>query len=173
MVDRRWRQEQAIIFVFPCHALVVYPRCIMSSRDEELLSQFEGLSLSMDSWNQRTHVALAYLYLQRFGFSGALEELRLRIKAFNAHHQIEEAPTSGYNETTTVAMLRLVHATMNTYEDIFPVTSAEEFCVTHPQLMSKHILRFFYSPKQRMRPEAKSTFVEPDLTPLPKVEESQ
>jgi hypothetical protein len=37
----------------------------------------------------------------------------------------------------------------------------------HPQLMSKHVLRLFYSPAGRMHPEAKATFIEPDLAPLP------
>ena len=137
--------------------------------DEDLLARFEGLKLDLNSWNQRMHVALAFLYLNRLGFEEALVELRTRIKAFNAHNQIEESPTSGYNETTTVAMLRLVHSTMRAYEEVFPVSSAEEFCDTHPQLMSKHIMRLFYSPERRMLPEAKTTFVEPDLAPLPEV----
>ena len=143
----------------------------MTPDDESLISSFEELRLGLNSWNQRTHVALAYLYLSKYGFDGALKELRTRIKAFNARHQIEESPTSGYNETTTVAMLRLVYSTMGAYEGIFPVSSAEEFCDTHPQLMSKHIMRLFYSPERRMLPEAKTEFVEPDLAPLPAVKE--
>ena len=32
---------------------------------------------------------------------------------------------------------------------------------------SKFALRFFYSPEQRIRPEAKTRFVEPDMASLP------
>jgi hypothetical protein len=35
--------------------------------------------------------------------------------------------------------------------------------------MTRHALRFFYSPERRMDPRAKGTFVEPDLTPLPAI----
>ncbi len=39
----------------------------------------------------------------------------------------------------------------------------------HPQLMTNHIIRLFYSPTRRMDPLAKSTFVPPDLAALPKI----
>jgi hypothetical protein len=35
--------------------------------------------------------------------------------------------------------------------------------------MTRHALRLFYSPQQRMHPLAKQQFVEPDLAPLPKM----
>jgi hypothetical protein len=40
----------------------------------------------------------------------------------------------------------------------------------HPQLMTKHALRLFYSPQRRMHPDAKGRFIEPDLTPLPRLD---
>ena len=57
---------------------------------------------------------------------------------------------------------------MTAYEEVFPVSCSREFCDTHPQLMTKHILRFFYTSKRRMHPNAKEMFIEPDLAPLPK-----
>ena len=74
----------------------------------------------------------------------------------------------GYNETTTQAFMRIIHAVMIEYEAVFPTESADEFCDTHPQLMSSKILRLYYSPDQRMHPDAKTKFVEPDLALLPK-----
>lgn len=141
----------------------------MSDKDKELIQAFEDLSLGLDRWDQRTHVSIAFLYLRELGFNDALEELRKRIKAFNAHNQIEETATSGYNETTTVALLQLIHSVMISYGKVFPVESADDFCDTHPQLMSKHVLRFFYSPEQRIHVDAKSQFIEPDLASLPEV----
>ena len=141
----------------------------MTSQDQQLVDAFERLTLGLDNWNQRTHVAIAYLYLEEHGFDRALELLRQRIKAHNAHNGIEESPTSGYNETTTVALLKIVDTVRLAYADIFPVSSADEFCDAHPELMSKHVLRFFYTPDRRMHPDAKSTFVDPDLAPLPQV----
>ena len=96
----------------------------MNREDQELLDAFKDLKIGLDVWNQRTHVALAFIYLYENGFDEGLEKLRSDIKRFNAHNGIEESPTSGYNETTTVAMLRLVHTTMQVYGNTFPVESS-------------------------------------------------
>src|SRR5690349_5856997 len=134
--------------------------------DEELLHRFEDRSLPFPQWTHRCHVKVAYLYLRRHPFPAALDRVRRGIKAFNAAHQVPEGPTSGYNETTTCAFMHLVAATMRAYGDAFPTANADAFCDTHPQLMTRHVLRLFYSPERRMDPRAKTEFVEPDLTPL-------
>ena len=56
---------------------------------------------------------------------------------------------------------------MRAYGGVFPADDSEAFCDAHPQLMTRHALRLFYSPRQRMHPLAKTQFVEPDLAPLP------
>jgi hypothetical protein len=76
----------------------------------------------------------------------------------------------GYNETTTHAFAHLIAATMQAYGEVFPTIDGEAFCATHPQLMTRHVLRLFYSPARRMDPRAKQEFVEPDLAPLPKLD---
>jgi hypothetical protein len=58
---------------------------------------------------------------------------------------------------------------MHAYAKTHPVQTGDEFCDMHPQLMTKHALRFFYTPERRMHSLAKTQFVEPDLTPLPKI----
>ena len=137
--------------------------------DEKLMADFANANIPLSEWNQRNHVAIAYLYLQAHGFDRGLELLREGIKGFNAKQGIEEGPTVGYNETTTVALLTIIDTVMRAYQEVFPVTTASEFCDAHPELMNKHVLRFFYSPERRMHPEAKARFVEPDLAPLPKL----
>lgn len=139
--------------------------------DRELLLKFEDLTLPADQWTHRCHVKVAYLYLRRFRFAEALERLRNGIRAYNAVRRVPESPTSGYNETTTRAFLQIISAVMRAYDSALPASTADEFCDAHPQLMSRHILRLYYSPGRRMHPDAKSTFVEPDLSPLPRWEE--
>lgn len=138
-----------------------------TEEDRELITSFERLTLPLDRWNQRTHVSIAYIYLREHGFDAALDLMRSGVKAFNRHHDIVDSPTSGYNETTTVAFFRIINALDSAYDSVFPTRSSKEFCDTHPQLMSKHVLRFFYSPGRRMHPDAKTNFVEPDLASLP------
>jgi outer membrane protein assembly factor BamD (BamD/ComL family) len=136
--------------------------------DSELLRQFEDLSLPFSEWTHRAHVRVAYLHLQRDNFDEAMTRLRQGIKAYNAKNNRPDGPLEGYNETTTHGLLHLIAATMQAYRQTHPVKSADEFCDMHPQLMTKHALRLFYSPQRRVHPLAKTQFVEPDLTPLPR-----
>ena len=135
--------------------------------DAELQTKFEDLSLPFDQWTHRAHLRIAFCYLRQHSFADALDRIRAGIKAYNAVNKVPENPTSGYNETTTVAFLRLVDATMRAYGGVMPTADSHAFCEMHPQLLHKHILRLFYSPQRRMHPQAKTQFVEPDLTALP------
>ncbi|MBC8405960.1 MAG: hypothetical protein H8E15_12080 [Planctomycetes bacterium] len=135
--------------------------------DEQLIQKFESCELPFEQWDHRTHVKVAFLYLRAHDFETALQKMRTGVQAYNAANRVPEGPLQGYNETTTHAFLRLINAVIIHYKDAFPTPSADEFCDTHPQLMSKHVLRFFYSAGHRLHPDAKTQFVEPDLTPLP------
>ncbi len=137
--------------------------------DAELLRQFENRKLAFEHWTHRAHVKVAFRYLSAHPFDDALTLMREGVKAYNAAHNVPDGPTEGYNETTTHAFMQLIHATMGAYSNVFPTHDAEAFCETHPQLMTKHILRLFYSPQRRMHPDAKTRLVEPDLAPLPVV----
>jgi hypothetical protein len=138
--------------------------------DAALLRKFEDCTLPFDQWTHRAHVRVAFTYLRKHPFNDALARMRAGVKRYNGHNNVPESPTSGYNETTTHAFLHLIAAVMSAYAQSFPVESANEFCDTHPQLMTRHVLRLFYSPQRRMDPLAKSQFVEPDLAPLPRID---
>ena len=92
----------------------------MSPDDERLLQAFQEHALPLEEWNQRTHVAVAWIHLELHGFDEALERLRTGIQQFNRGKGIEESPTSGYNETTTVALLTLIESIRQTYRDVLP-----------------------------------------------------
>ncbi len=135
--------------------------------DEELQTQFENMTLPFELWNHRMHVRIAYIYSNSLTYSEALAKLRGGIKAYNKKNNVKESQTTGYSETMTVAFLRLIRSTMDAYEKIFPANDSEMFCDRHPHLLAKTILRAFYSPERRGLPEAKTQFVEPDLSSLP------
>jgi hypothetical protein len=140
--------------------------------DSELLRAFEECTLPFDQWTHRAHVRVAYLYATAYSFEEAMAKTRAGIQKYNKANNRPEGPEQGYNETTTHALLHLVAAVAAAYKQTHRVSNAEEFCDMHPQLMSKQVLRFFYSPQRRMHPLAKTTFVEPDLTALPRIAES-
>ncbi len=137
--------------------------------DEEFLQAFESLTLPFDQWTHRAHVKVAFIYLSRHSFDVALAMMRSGVKAYNTRHNVPDSPTSGYNETTTHAFLHLIAAMMHAYGRVFPALDADSFCETHPQLMTRHVLRLFYSPERRTDPRTKTDFVEPDLAPLPEI----
>src|ERR1700679_3994517 len=139
---------------------------MLSETDQTFLQQFETCTLPFERWTHRSHVRVAYLYLRQHSFDEALVRTRAGIKAYNAANKIPEGPMSGYNETTTCAFVHLIAAIMQAYDATHPVTDSESFCDMHPQLMCAQALRFFYSPRQRLLPIAKTQFVEPDLAPL-------
>lgn len=135
--------------------------------DQTFIKQFEDCTLPFDLWTHRAHVKVAYLYLRQCSLDDAISKIRKSIKSYNAANDVPEGPDVGYNETTTQAFMRIIYTVMSEYESVFPTESADDFCDKHPQLLSKYILRLYYSPDQRMSPDAKAKLVEPDLAPLP------
>jgi hypothetical protein len=132
--------------------------------DAEHLRRFEDHSFPHEQWNHCAHLKVAYLYLNRFFYPEALERLRSGIQAYNAAHGIQDTPTGGYHETMTQAWLQLVHTTLRQFG---PADSADAFFDAQTQLREKRTLLLFYSRDRIMSPEAKTTFLPPDLAPLP------
>jgi hypothetical protein len=141
----------------------------MTDPDQDLLRQFESCSLPFEQWTHRAHVRVGYLYLCEHPFEVALNLMRRGVQRYNAANNVPEGPTSGYNETTTHAFLHLIAAVRVAYGQTHLAEGSEAFCDTHPQLLTRHALRLFYSPERRMDPRAKKEFVEPDLAPLPEI----
>jgi hypothetical protein len=107
------------------------------------------------------------LYLGRFGFDGALEQMRQRIQSFNQAKGIKDSKTTGYHETLTVAWLRVIADALDVMSR--PPGNSIEFCRQNQHLLDKTLLRRHYSSDRMLSDEAKRQFVEPDLEPLPGV----
>lgn len=132
--------------------------------DDELLAGFEGCSMSADQFTHRQHVRMAYLYASRHSLEDATDRMRTGIKAFNKATETPEALDRGYHETITTAFMRLVFAAN---VQTGPHDSSARFCDAHPELLTKLVLRRYYSRERIVSWEAKADFVEPDLCPLP------
>jgi hypothetical protein len=90
--------------------------------------------------------------------------VRAGIQAYNAANLRREGPFVGYHETITVAWLKIVAATIRHHG---AGKSADDFCDRQPHLLSRTLLRLFYSHDRLCSPQAKTSFLEPDLTALP------
>lgn len=132
--------------------------------DDEFLVVFENCSLPFEQWTHRAHVRAAYLYSSDNDLSAAIDQMRESIKRYNLATNTPEAIDRGYHETMTLAFMRLVFWANLTSG---PHTSFQEFCDAHPELLTKSVLRLYYSPERIMTWEAKTTFVTPDLRQLP------
>ena len=147
--------------------------------DEEFLRQFEACTLPYVHWTHRAHLRVAYLYVTRFGLDAAIPKVTAGIRAYNQSQNIVDTPTSGYHETMTVAWLYIVAAMLAQYgptgaisPDAPPILGpdappSQEFLAAQTHLQEKKLLRLFYSRERFMSPEAKYSFVPPDLAPLP------
>jgi hypothetical protein len=132
--------------------------------DDELLKAFEACEIPRDEWRHRTHVRVAYLYLCRHQLPDAIDKMRAGVKRLNAANGVSDTPTTGYNETTTVAWMRLIHAVLC---EQGPSQDSECFLTDQPYLGNRTLLRLFYSRDIWSAQDCKSTFVPPDLAPLP------
>jgi hypothetical protein len=134
--------------------------------DDQFLRTFEERTLPFREWTHRAHLRVAWLFLSRLPYGVALDRMRSGIQAYNAAHRVPEGPERGYHETTTVAFMRLIHARLIPGAT---ATSFDAFCSAHPDLLDKRVLLQFYSRERIMSADAKRTFVDPDLCPLPVV----
>ena len=132
--------------------------------DIEFLAAFEDCSLPFEQWTHRAHVRVAYLYASTHDLDSAIDRIRVGIKAYNKATETPEAIDRGYHETITQAFMRLVFAAN---EQTGPHGSSDDFCDSHPELLSKQALLSYYSRDRIMTMLAKSEFVEPDLCSLP------
>ena|ERR1700722_8113959 len=145
-------------------AMVYYDGCIRMTPDALFLQQFENRTLPFAQWTHRAHLKVAYLYLTQVDFDAAAQKVCDGIRAYNAANNVQESLTSGYHQTTTMAWLHIMAAMIAEYG---AAATADEFLDSQPQLTQKKILRLFYSRERFKSPEAKATFVMPDLTDLP------
>ena len=132
--------------------------------DSAFIEAFEHRTLPFAEWVHAAHIRMAWIYVTRHGLEGALARARAGIQAFNAANGIVDAPLRGYHETITRAWLRVVNATIRGQD---PCSTSLEFLEAHPHLRVRTLLRVFYSKNRMLSPEAKGSFLEPDLTPLP------
>lgn len=128
------------------------------------LEAFDRCAIPLNQWNHRAHLTVAYHLLRAHGLDEATRRMRDGIQKYNAAHGIEQTPDAGYHETLTVAWMRVLHATMEVYGQ---ADGPDDFFHQHPHMLSRALLRLYYSRPRIMSEQARHGWVEPDLAPLP------
>lgn len=132
-----------------------------SSEDQAFRKQFETGLMAPADFNHQAHIRLAYIYLCENEPELAYRRMRRSLQAFLAHHGVG---ASKYHETMTRAWTLAVRRFMAQSPD---TTSAARFIEHHPKLLEAKIMLTHYSEDTLFSDAARSTFIEPDLEPIP------
>lgn len=145
--------------------------------DEEFLAGFEACSLTRPEWTHEAHVRMAWLYLTRLSLAESLERVRSGIRQLNATFQKAKSSQvlpqyrcwsgpkqqDGYHDTITVAFVRLIASRLRDDDTFLAFRDRNSDLFDH-----KLTALFRHYTKERLySPEARQTFIEPDLEKLP------
>ena len=136
----------------------------LSKADRHFRSAFEAYLILPSQFTHEAHVRLAYTYLvEHEDVETAVETMRRRLLQFLEYHDI---PRSKYHETLTRAWILAVRHFMNRSG---ASNSAAEFIEANRQLLDSQIMLTHYSAAVLFSAEARASFVEPDIEPIPPV----
>lgn len=132
-----------------------------SPADRRFRERFEAGAVLPAEFDHRAHVRLAYIHLAESDADGAYLSLREALHGFLAHHGIDRAK---YHDTLTRAWVMAVRHFMDRTDD---AASADHFIEQNPTLLDSKIMLTHYSADLLFSDEARASFVEPDLDPIP------
>ena len=125
--------------------------------NEELIEQFESLTLRPESFHHGEHVRLAWIYLSQYPALTALSKFCEGIKRFAA----SVGKPDRYHETITWAYLLLIHERM---AKCATADSWEAFAEANGELLNweSNILKRYYREETLQSELAKRVFLFPD-----------
>ena len=126
----------------------------MTTPPADLLRAFEARDLDPGSFRHLDHVRVAYDMLRKYDFMDAALRYGENIKAIAAGAGVPDK----FNATITFAFMSLIAERMETSDH----GDYEDFIARNRDLLSKDVLKRWYSP-ERLRCElARSVFLMPD-----------
>lgn len=132
-----------------------------SADDRLFLRAFEACQVAPADFDHAAHVRLAYVYLCEQSVDTAVERMKKALLVFLAHLG---ASPGKYHETITRAwVMAVAHFMANSV----PCDSASAFMAANPQLLDSRIMLTHYSAEVLFSPEARQSFVKPDLQSIP------
>jgi hypothetical protein len=111
-------------------------------------------------FNHEAHLRIAYVYLVEHGPEAAQQRMRQALLAFLGHHRV---PSSKFHETLTCAWVLAVSHFMSRSAS----SSFAEFAAKRQPLLNSKVMLTRYSAETLFSPEARASYVEPDLEAIP------
>jgi hypothetical protein len=128
---------------------------------ETFLSAFADGSLPAEEWTHQAHIAMATVYLNRYGAS-VLTHTRAAIRNYLL---ARGRPIAAYHETLTIFWLAVVAETMQQQKNLSLHTAVQLNCAAFGKQSKLH--KQYYSFDVFNSPEAHTRWMPPDLRPLP------
>ncbi len=132
----------------------------LTQADHDFRNAFEAFAIAPAEFGHEAHVRLAYVYLAESDNEAAVQRMRQALLAFLEHNKV---PRSKFHETLTRSWILAVRHFMNKSSS----TSAADFMALNPELLDSRIMLTHYSAEVLFSAEARESFVEPDLDPIP------
>lgn len=132
----------------------------LSQEDRNFRSAFEACTVVPSQFNHEAHVRLAYVYLVESDVDSAVQRMREALLKFLEHNDI---PRSKFHETITRAWVLAVRHFMSKSTS----TSSTDFIAKNQELLDSKIMLTHYSARVLFSSDARASFVEPDLDPIP------
>jgi hypothetical protein len=132
----------------------------LSREDRDFRSAFEACTVAPSEFTHEAHVRLAYVYLVESDVESAVRRMREALLNFIERNGI---PRSKFHETITRAWVLAVRHFMSKAGS----TSFADFIARNPELLDSKIMLTHYSASVLFSPDARASFVEPDLDPIP------
>jgi hypothetical protein len=136
-----------------------------SEEDRAFRSAFEACTIAPSQFNHEAHVRLAFVYLTEGDVDSAVRKMRDALLNSLQHNCV---PQSKFHETLTRAWVLAVQHFMNRSTS----TSASDFIAKNQQLLDSKIMLTHYSASVLFSADARASFVEPDLDPIPRTGDS-
>jgi hypothetical protein len=136
---------------------------LISNADQNFKHQVECCELAASDFDHKAHIRLAYIYLAENTVEGAVQLMRDTLIGLLKHVGID--PAQKYHETITEAWILAVHHFMNL---TVKSESADDFIEQNPVMLDSKIMLTHYSAEVLFSNEARRTFVEPNLDPIPR-----
>jgi hypothetical protein len=136
-----------------------------SDEDRQFRLAFDACTIAPSEFNHQAHVRLAYIYLTEGDADSAVQKMRDALLKFLEHNNV---PRSKFHETLTRAWVLAVQHFMNRSTS----TSATDFIANNPELLDSKIMLTHYSASTLFSADARASFVQPDLDPIPSLDHS-
>lgn len=134
---------------------------------EALVQAFAERTLPKAEWTHEAHLRVGLWHVQTLGEAVAVDRLRERIRAYNESVGTLNTAHSGYHETLTVFYVRLIADFLGRDERHPSRAVPDVEARLLAELGDRELPLGYYSRERLFSPEARRTWVAPDLRPLP------